>query len=96
MPMIDRTTVRKVARLARIRIEEGEEEALAADLSRILTMIDALNNVDTSGVAPLTSVVDMNLPRRADAVTDGSRQEEILSNAPEATAGFFVVPKVVE
>ncbi len=93
---IDRTTIRKVARLARIRTTEAEEETLAQELSKILDMVSQLNEVDTTGVEPLTSVVDMDLPRRADEVTDGNRQDDILANAPEAAAGFFVVPKVVE
>lgn len=96
MTTIDRATIRKVARLARIRTSESEEETLANELSKILAMVSELNEVDTTGVEPLTSVIDMDLPRRADEVTDGDRQDEILANAPEATAGFFVVPKVVE
>lgn len=96
MTTIDRATIRKVARLARIRTSETEEETLANELSKILAMVSELNEVDTTGVEPLTSVIDMDLPRRADEVTDGERQDDILANAPEATAGFFVVPKVVE
>ena len=93
---IDRATIRKVARLARIRTTEAEEETLAQELSKILDMVSQLNEVDTTGVEPLTSVVDMDLPRRADDITDGNRQDDILANAPETAAGFFVVPKVVE
>lgn len=96
MTTIDRATIRKVARLARIRTTEAEEETLAAELTKILSMVSELNEVDTSGIEPLTSVIDMALPQRADAVTDGDMQDGILANAPEATAGFFVVPKVVE
>lgn len=96
MTTIDRATVRKVARLARIRTTESEEETLAKELNNILAMISELNAVDTTGVEPLTSVIDMNLPQRADEVTDGNMQEKILQNAPESQAGFFVVPKVVE
>lgn len=96
MPTIDRATIRKVARLARIRTSEAEEETLANELSKIIAMVSELNDVDTTGIEPLTSVIDMDLPRRADEVSDGNRQDDILANAPEATAGFFVVPKVVE
>lgn len=96
MTALDRATIRKVARLARIRTTEAEEETLAQELSKILAMVSELNEVDTTGVEPLTSVIDMDLPRRADEISDGNRQEDILANAPEATAGFFVVPKVVE
>ena len=93
---IDKNTVRKVARLARIRTTEAEEEAMAVEMSRILSMIAVLNEVDTTGVEPLTSVIAVAAPTRADAVTDGNRAAEILANAPEQAAGFFVVPKVVE
>lgn len=96
MTTIDRATVRKVARLARIRTTESEEETLAKELNNILAMISELNAVDTTGVEPLTSVIDMNLPQRPDEVSDGNMQEKILQNAPESQAGFFVVPKVVE
>jgi aspartyl-tRNA(Asn)/glutamyl-tRNA(Gln) amidotransferase subunit C len=93
---IDKNTVRKVAKLARIRTTEAEEEVLAAELNNILTMIAELDAVKTDGVDPLTSVIDMDLPMREDKVTDGGIPEKVLGNAPESTAGFFVVPKVVE
>jgi aspartyl-tRNA(Asn)/glutamyl-tRNA(Gln) amidotransferase subunit C len=93
---IDKNTVGKIARLARIRVTEEEKEVLAGELSNILKMIEELNAVDTKGVEPMTSVVQMQTPMREDAVTDGAIPEKILSNAPEQTAGFFVVPKVVE
>lgn len=93
---IDKNVVGKIARLARIRVTEEEKEVYAGELSKILGMIEKLNKVDTTGVEPLTSVVQMNLPMRDDVVTDGAIPEKILANAPESTAGFFVVPKVVE
>jgi aspartyl-tRNA(Asn)/glutamyl-tRNA(Gln) amidotransferase subunit C len=93
---INKNTVRKVAKLARIRTSDAEEDVLAAELSHILKMIEQLNDVDTKGVEPLTSVIDIQMPGREDAVTDGGTPEKILQNAPEQTAGFFVVPKVVE
>lgn len=93
---IDKNTVGKIARLARIKVSEEEKEILAGELSRILKMIEELSAVDTKGVEPLTSVVQMKPLMRADVVTDGHMQEKILVNAPEHTAGFFVVPKVVE
>jgi aspartyl-tRNA(Asn)/glutamyl-tRNA(Gln) amidotransferase subunit C len=93
---IDKNTVRKVARLARIKTTDAEEDTLAGELSTILSMIEELNAANTDGVQPLTSVIDMLLPAREDVVTDGDMQKQILANAPEATAGFFVVPKIVE
>lgn len=93
---IDKNTVRKVAKLARIRTTDAEEEVLTKELNNILGLVAQLNEVNTDGVEPLTSVIDMNLPMREDVVTDGAIPEKILKNAPEQTAGFFVVPKVVE
>jgi aspartyl-tRNA(Asn)/glutamyl-tRNA(Gln) amidotransferase subunit C len=93
---IDKNTVRKVARLARIRTTDAEVEVLAGELSKIMQMIEQLNEVNTDGVEPMTSVIEMQMPEREDKVTDGGIPEKILVNAPEQTAGFFVVPKVME
>lgn len=93
---IDKTTVGRIARLARIRVTEAEQEKLAGELNKILKMAEELNAVDTKGVEPMTSVVQMDTPLRDDKVTDGAMPEKITANAPEQTAGFFVVPKVVE
>lgn len=93
---IDTDTARKVARLARIRVEEERLPALAQAFDAILGFIEQLNEVDVDGVEPMTSVTPMRLRRRADAVTDGGRRDDILANAPDAREGFFAVPKVVE
>ena len=93
---INKNTVRKVAHLAHIRTTDAEVEILSGELSKILQMIEQLNEVNTSGVEPMTSVIEMQMPEREDAVTDGGIPEKILANAPEQTAGFFVVPKVIE
>jgi aspartyl-tRNA(Asn)/glutamyl-tRNA(Gln) amidotransferase subunit C len=93
---IDIETARKVAKLARIRVEDDALPALAGELSGILTFMEQLSEVDVDGVEPMTSVTPMRLKRRADVVTDGNMADRILSNAPDAREGFFVVPKVVE
>lgn len=93
---IDIDTARKVAKLARIRVEEAALPALAAELSGILGFMEQLNEVDVAGVEPMTSVTPQRLKRRADVVTDGNRQAAVLANAPDAREGFFAVPKVVE
>jgi aspartyl-tRNA(Asn)/glutamyl-tRNA(Gln) amidotransferase subunit C len=93
---IDIDTARKVAKLARIRVEEGDLPALADKLSGILTFMEQLNEVDVTGVEPMTSVTPMRLKRRADVVNDGNMQDAVLKNAPDAREGFFAVPKVVE
>jgi aspartyl-tRNA(Asn)/glutamyl-tRNA(Gln) amidotransferase subunit C len=93
---LDEATVARVARLARIAVPETELAPLAEELSRILEWIEQLNEVDTAGVPPMTSVVAMKLALRADEVTDGGRAEDILRNAPAREGDYFVVPKVVE
>ncbi len=93
---IDKDTVHGIAKLARIKIDEAEAESLVGELSNILDWVEQLGEVDTEGVRPMTSVVEMRLPLRDDAVTDGGRAEAIVQNAPEKAHGFFVVPKVVE
>lgn len=93
---IDAETARKVAKLARIRVEEADLAALAGEFNAILGFVEQLNEVDVDGVEPMTSVTPMRLKRRADVVTDGNMQDKILSNAPDAREGFFAVPKVVE
>jgi aspartyl-tRNA(Asn)/glutamyl-tRNA(Gln) amidotransferase subunit C len=93
---LDEATVARIARLARIAVPEEELEPLAAELSHILEWIEQLNEVDTEGVPPMTSVAAMKLAWREDRVTDGDRSEDILANAPERQDGYFVVPKVVE
>ena len=93
---IDAATVRRVAHLARIKEPEERLEPLARELSAILGWIEQLNEVDTDGVEPMTSVVDAKLPMREDVVTEGGDPGVVLSNAPSEADGFFVVPKVVE
>ena len=93
---LDEATVARIARLARIAVAEDELEPLATELSRILEWIEQLNEVDTQGVPPMTSVAAMRLAWREDKVTDGGRPEDILANAPERQDGYFVVPKVIE
>ena len=93
---IDVQTVRRVARLARIREPEERLEPLARELSGIMGWIEQLGEVDTDQVEPMTSVVAAKLPMREDVVTDGGDPDSILANAPQAADGFFVVPKVVE
>jgi aspartyl-tRNA(Asn)/glutamyl-tRNA(Gln) amidotransferase subunit C len=93
---VDRDVTRRVAHLARIRVEEDQLDALAGELSRILAFAEQLAEVDVEGVEPMTSVTPMRLKRREDVVTDGNIRDEVLANAPETREGFFVVPKVVE
>lgn len=93
---IDRATAAKVAKLARIRVDEADLPALADDFNAILGFIEQLQELNVDDVEPMVSVTPMRLPRRADAVTDGNQQAAVLANAPDAREGFFAVPKVVE
>ena len=93
---LDKEAVAHIAALARIRLDEAELEPLAAELSHILGWVEQLAEVDTSDVAPMSSVAAMGLPMRDDQITDGDCQGAILGNAPRTEKGFFAVPKVVE
>lgn len=93
---VDIDTVRRVAKLARIAVEERELEPLVGELNGILDWVEQLGEVDIEGVEPMTSVTPMALPLREDGVTDGNRQADVLANAPDTREGFFAVPKVVE
>ena len=93
---IDAATVRKVAKLARLREPEERLEPLARELNGIMAWIEQLAEVDVEGVEPMASAVDVSLPWRADVVTDGGDPAKVLANAPLAKDNFFVVPKVVE
>ncbi|MEM9014484.1 MAG: Asp-tRNA(Asn)/Glu-tRNA(Gln) amidotransferase subunit GatC [Pseudomonadota bacterium] len=97
---IDKDTVRKVARLARIAEPEDRLEPLAAEISGILGWIEQLNEVDVDGVEAMASTVDVSLPMRTDETvegyTGGGQPENVVANAPKTEDHFFVVPKVVE
>ena len=93
---VDADTVRKIARLARIGIDDAQVAPLADELSTILGWIEQLGEVDTKGVAPMTAVIPNHLAWRADVISDGDVQDKVLANAPDATSGFFAVPKVIE
>lgn len=103
---LDKQTVARIARLARLKVPDEELDGLAKELSGIMDWIEQLNSVDTSAVEPMTSVADLGLPLRADAVTDGGHAGRVLANAPGGAVlleagnpdagGFFAVPKVVE
>ena len=93
---IDKDTAAKVARLASIEMDDAQLEKAAPQISGILDWIEQLSEVDTDNVAPLASVVDIDLKLRKDEVSDGDCVDLVLKNAPEETQNYFVVPKVVE
>lgn len=93
---LDTAAVAKIARLARLKMDPEALAPMAAELNQILSFVEQLDEVDTAGVAPMTSVVAMSLKMRDDAVTDGGNPEAVLKNAPAVEQGFYTVPKVVE
>ena len=93
---VDAATVKRIGRLARIRIEDSEVETYKSELNTILGFVEQLGEVDVTGVEPMTSVTPMQLRRREDKVTDGGYADRIVANAPLTEDNFFMVPKVVE
>ncbi|MGF7157716.1 Asp-tRNA(Asn)/Glu-tRNA(Gln) amidotransferase subunit GatC [Bartonella heixiaziensis] len=93
---VDQETVKRVAHLARIAIQDGEAERIAKELNVILGFVEQLSEVDVSGIEPLTSVMPMALRMREDRVTDGDKAADVIANAPVKEENFFLVSKVVE
>ena len=93
---LDPATVRRIAKLSRLHIEEADVPRLQGELGGILTWIEQLNEVNVEGVEPLTGAATMAMRLREDVVTDGGMAEAVLSNAPDRAGQFYAVPKVVE
>ena len=93
---IDIKTAARIAKLARIKVDEVDLSALAQEFTNILGFIEQLNEVDVEGIEPMTSVTPQRLFRRDDVVNDGNQQAAVLANAPDSREGFFAVPMVVE
>ena len=93
---VDKDTVKRIARLARLAIEEAQVATMESELNALLAWVEQLQEVDVTGVEPMTSVVESRLHMRSDAVTDGGYADDLMKNAPLSEGHFFVVPKVVE
>ena len=93
---VDKDTVRRIAKLARLAVPEDRLEPLAGELDGIFQWVEMLNEVNVEGVPPMTSVVAQKLKWRKDEITDGGVADALMQNAPEREDTFFVVPKVVE
>lgn len=93
---LDKNDVRRVAFLARIKVDEEDLEPVARDLNNIIGWVEQLAEVDTDGVEPMTGAVGMTMTRRDDVVTDGGDPDKVLSNAPDRVGDFYAVPKVVD
>ncbi len=93
---VDKDTVRRIAHLARIAVDEKDLEPMTGELNTILDWVEQLSEVNTDDVAPMTSAVETTLRWRQDEVNDGGYAHKVTQNAPEGDDGFFTVPKVVE
>lgn len=93
---VDKDTVRRIARLARLKVEDGQLEPMAAELNGILAWVEQLKEVDVEGVSPMTGAVAQRLKMREDVVTEPNNADALMANAPGGEDHFFVVPKVVE
>ena len=93
---IDKDTVKHIAKLARISLDEKKINSLSKDLSSIMEFIEKLNELNTEKIVPLTSIIDASLRSRKDEVSGDKIRDQILKNSPEKNEEFFVVPKVIE
>jgi aspartyl-tRNA(Asn)/glutamyl-tRNA(Gln) amidotransferase subunit C len=93
---VDLATVKRVAHLARIAVNEDDANRMMGELNAILGFVEQLGEVDVTGVEPMTSVTPMAMKKREDVMTDGNKAEDIVANAPNTDRNFFLVPKVVE
>ena len=93
---VDTAIVRHIAKLARLAVTDREVEALVPELNNILGWVEQLQEVDVTGIEPMTAVIPNQLRLRPDEVTDGAIRDEVLKNSPDAEHGFFAVPKVIE
>jgi len=93
---VDAATVRRIAQLARIAVDETEIPHLQGELNAMLAFVEQLSEVDIDGIEPMTSVTPMAMKKRQDVVDDGDIADDIVKNAPATEGHFFLVPKVVE
>ena len=93
---VDLATVKRVAHLARIAVNENDAERMTGELNAILGFVEQLNEVSVAGVEPMTSVIPMEMKKRDDVSSDGDKAADIVANAPATAENFFLVPKVVE
>ena len=93
---VDKDTVRRIAKLSRLALDEARVGPMVDELNGIFTWVQQLNEVNVDGVVPMTSVVEQRLKMREDKVTEGGNAAALMANAPDGEDNFFVVPKVVE
>lgn len=93
---LDRKDVENIAHLARLAITEADIPNYARNLSDILTLVEQMSAVDTTGVSPMAHPLDAVQRLREDMVTEGDQREHFQQHAPSVEAGLYLVPKVIE
>jgi aspartyl-tRNA(Asn)/glutamyl-tRNA(Gln) amidotransferase subunit C len=93
---LDQDTIRRIARLARLGVDEAESETYAHSLSDIFAFVEQLNAVDTTGIEPMAHPLDANQRLRPDAVTESNQREQFQKVAPRVESGLYLVPRVIE
>jgi len=93
---LDNKTVHKIARLARLEIDDSELEKYSSEISNILSLVEQMEAVDTSNIEPMTHPFDATLRMRADLVTENNQRDKYQSIAPSTDAGLYLVPKVID
>lgn len=93
---LTRDDVKKVASLAKLRMDDAQLDKIAPEINKILGFVEQLGEVDTDDVEPLANVARKTLDLRADIVNDGNCRDKVLANAPDSVEGYFTVSKVVE
>ncbi len=93
---IDKSTLERVAYLARIKINESDIDSIASELNNIMSWIEKLNEVDIDNIEPMTGVLNVPLREREDKVNDGGYHDKVVKNSPEKIGNSFSVPKVIE
>ena len=93
---VDKDTVRRIAKLARVAMDDAQASEMEKELNALLAWVEQLSDVDCTNVPPMTSVAAQRLAMREDVVTDGGYADDLMKNAPQSEGHFFVVPKVVE
>jgi len=92
----DKSNLAKIARLARLNIEADDLNSYTQDINNILDLVDAMNSVNTDGIAPLAHPLEISARLRADEVTETDQRAHFQQQAPVIADGYYIVSKVIE
>src|SRR5258708_16145545 len=93
---VDEDTVKRIAKLARLALDEGQAAAMKDELNALIAWVEQLQEVNVEGIPPMTSVVAQRLKMRDDEVTDGGYPDDLMKNTPLSVKHFFVVPQSIQ